>query len=83
MLFEDITPLVSKEKRKTKRMYYNPETGRYVNYAQAMNLKKKGIDLFHNNVEVQSEDIAPVLEEKLRCTNILIGAIDKIINDTQ
>lgn len=42
MLFEDITPLVSKEKRKTKRMYYNPETGRYVNYAQAMNLKKKG-----------------------------------------
>ncbi len=83
MKFEDIEPRPNKETRKTKMTYYNPESGEYVSYSQAMNLKKKGIDLFLNNTKVQSEDLTSVLEEKLRCTNILLGAIDKIINDSQ
>ena len=48
-----------------------------------MNLKRKGINLFQNEVEVPREDLTSVLEEKIRCTNILLGAIDKIINDNQ
>ena len=64
-------------------MYFNTQTGEYVNYVKAINLKIKGINLFQNEVEVPREDLTSVLEEKIRCTNILLGAIDKIINDNQ
>ena len=81
MKFEDIEPRPNKETRKTKMTYYNPASDEYVSYAQAMNLKKKGINLFLNNTKTQSEDLTSVLEEKIRCTNILLGALDKILND--
>ena len=81
MKFEDIKPQPKEETRKTKMMYFNPNSGEYVTYAQAQNLKKKGINLFQNEVEVLREDLTPILEEKIRCTNILLGALDKILND--
>ena len=81
MKFEDIKPQPKEETRKTKMMYYNPNSGEYVTYAQAQNLKKKGIDHFQNEIEVPREDLTPILEEKLRCVNILVGAIDNIVND--
>ena len=83
MKFEDLNIEPKEETRKTKKMYFNPQTGEYVNYVKAMNLKRKGINLFQNEVEVPREDLTSVLEEKIRCTNILLGAIDKIINDSQ
>ena len=83
MKFEDITPVPSSEKRKTKKMYFNPKTGEYVTYAKAYQLKKKGIDLFQNEVEIPNEYInqLPILEERLKFINATLEMLQKITNE--
>ena len=81
MTIQDILPLTSKETRKTKKLYFNPETGEYVSYTKAYALKQKGTDLFQNAVDVPEEDRTQILEERLRIVNLLIECTSKIINE--
>ena len=83
MNIEDITPVPSEETRKTRKMYYNPETGEYVTYNTAWRLKKRGVDLFQNVVEVpeNGEDRIPLLEERLRFVNLTLEMLTKITNE--
>ena len=81
MKIEDIVPVPSDETRKTRKMYFNPESGEYVNYTKAYQLKKKGIDLFQNAVDVPDEDRTPILEERLRFANLTLEMLAKAINE--
>ena len=83
MKFEDITPSPTKEARKTRKMYFNPESGRYLDYNAAYRLKKKGIDLFQNEVEVPDEGDSrtPILEERMRIINLTLEMLTKITNE--
>ena len=81
MKIEDIVPTPTKETRKTRKMFFNPETGEYIDYHAAYRLKKKGIDLFQNAVDVPDDDRTSILEERLRLVNLTLEMLTKAINE--
>ena len=83
MKIEDIVPTPTKETRKTRKMFFNPETGEYIDYNAAYRLKKKGIDLFQNAVDVPDgrDSRTPILEERIRCFKIAVEMLTKITNE--
>ena len=83
MKFEDITPSPTKEARKTRKMFFDPEKGEYIDYHAAYRLKKKGIDLFQNAVDVpdREDSRAPILEERMKFVNLTLEMLTKITNE--
>ena len=83
MKIEDIVPTPTKETRKTHKMFFNPETGEYIDYHAAYRLKKKGIDLFQNAVDVpdREDSRAPILEERMKFVNLTLEMLTKITNE--
>ena len=81
MKIEDIIPTPSDETRKTRKLYFNPESGEYVSYTKAYQLKKKGTDLFQNVVDVPDEDRTLILEEKLRFAKLTLEMLTKAIDE--
>ena len=81
MKIEDIIPTPSDETRKTRKLYFNPESGEYVSYTKAYQLKKKGTDLFQNAVDVPDEDRTLILEEKLRFAKLTLEMLTKAIDE--
>ena len=83
MKIEDIVPTPTKETRKTRKMFFNPETGEYIDYHAAYRLKKKGIDLFQNAVDVpdREDSRAPILEERMKFVNLTLEMLTKITNE--
>ena len=83
MKIEDIVPTPTKETRKTRKMFFNPETGEYIDYNAAYRLKKKGIDLFQNAVDVpdREDSRAPILEERMKFVNLTLEMLTKITNE--
>ena len=83
MKIEEIVPVTSDETRKTRKMYFNPESGEYVNYTKAYQLKKKGTDLFQNAVDVpdREDSRAPILEERMKFVNLTLEMLTKITNE--
>ena len=83
MKFDNIEPTSpTANPSKTKRKYYNPETGKYLSYNQAYGLKRRGgADLLHNSIDVQDEDTTEVLKERLRCVNLISEVLTNIINE--
>ena len=83
MKIEDIVPTPTKETRKTRKMFFNPETGEYIGYNAAYRLKKKGIDLFQNAVDVPDErdSRALILEERMKFVNLTLEMLTKITNE--
>ena len=83
MKIEDIVPTPTKETRKTRKMFFDPEKGEYIDYHAAYRLKKKGIDLFQNAVDVPDgrDSRAPILEERMKFVNLTLEMLTKITNE--
>ena len=85
MKFDNIEPAKPTEHpKRTKRKYYNPDTGKYVSYAVAYGIKRRGgPDLFQNQnqVDVLDSDSTEILKERLRCVNLISEVLTNIINE--
>ena len=85
MKFDNIEPTSPAEHpNRTKRKYYNPDTGEWVSYAVAYGLKRRGgPDLFQNQSQPDASggDSIEILKERLRCANLISEVLTNIINE--